>query len=154
MLFSRKSSPIGAGKVFISSDSGWWYWALVTAFFSNWTIISVSKRLQFLLTASSELRISYCLRKSSKWLMRSDSLENMSSTLISSSINSSFERFSSWFLVRTIIIYKDRWYKIKLRLYEFSVLNRKIGKARTMFTPPRVYRRWFCFIRVNSFVKV
>ena len=115
---------------------------------------SFTQQMVAVFTDSSEERISYCPEKSSKWLVRSDSLEDMSSTLISSSINSSFERFSSWFLVRTIIIYKDRWYKIKLRLYEFSVLNRKIGKARTMFTPPRVYRRWFCFIRVNSFVKV
>ena len=65
-LFSRTSSPIDAGTGFISSDSRRWYWALLTAFLSNWTILSVSKRLQFLLTVSSELRISYyCLRKSS-----------------------------------------------------------------------------------------
>ena len=73
-LFWRTSSPIDAGTGFISSDSRWWYWALLTAFLSNWTILSVSKRLQFLLTVSSELRISYRLRKSSKRLVRSDSL--------------------------------------------------------------------------------
>ena len=116
MLFSRTSSPTDAGTGFISSDSRQWYWALLTAFLSNWTILSVSKRLQFLLTVSSELRISYRLRKSSKRLVRSDSLEDMSSTLISSSINYFFERFSNWLLVRTIIIYKYRWYKIKIRL--------------------------------------
>ena len=75
MLFSRTSSLIDAETEFISSDSQQWYWALLTAFLSNWTILSVSKRLQFLLTASSELRISYCLRKSSKRLVRSDSLD-------------------------------------------------------------------------------
>ena len=107
-LFSRISLPIDAGTGFMSCDSRWWYWALLTAFLSNWTILSVSKRLQFLLTVSSELRISYRLRKSSKRLVRSDSLEDMSSTLISSSIYSSFERFSSWLLVRTIIIYEYR----------------------------------------------
>ena len=64
MLFSRTSSPVDVGTGFISSDSQWWYWALLTAFLSNWTILSVRKRLQFLLTVSSELRISYCLRKS------------------------------------------------------------------------------------------
>ena len=46
------------------------------AFLSNWTILSVSKWLQFLLTVSSELRISYHLRKSSKWLVRSDKLRD------------------------------------------------------------------------------
>ena len=115
-LFSRMSSPIETGTWFISSNSQWWYWALLTAFLSNWTILSVCKWLEFLLTVSSELRISYYLRKSLKWLVRSDSLEDMSSTLISLSINSSFERFSSWLLVRTIIIYEYRWYKIKIRL--------------------------------------
>ena len=30
-------------------------------------------------------------------------------------VNFSFERFSSWLLVRTIIIYEYRWYKIKIR---------------------------------------
>ena len=116
MLFSRKPSPIDAGKGFISSDSQRCYWALLTAFLSNWTILSVSKRFQFLLTVSSELRISYRLKKLSKRLVRSDSLEDMSSTRTSLSINSSFERFSSWLLVRTIIIYEYRWYKIKIRL--------------------------------------
>ena len=105
-LPSRTSSPIHARTEFIFSDSRQWYWALLTAFLSNWTILSVSKWLQFLLTVSSELRISYRLRKSSKQLVRSGSLEDMSSTLISLSINSSFERFSSWFLVHTIIIYE------------------------------------------------
>ena len=62
-LFSRISLPIDAGTGFMSCDSRWWYWALLTAFLSNWTILSVSKRLQFLLTVSSELRISYHLRK-------------------------------------------------------------------------------------------
>ena len=73
--FSRTSSLIDAGTGFISSDTRRWYWALLTAFLSSWIIPSVSKWLQYLLTASSELRISYCLRKSSKWLVRSDSLE-------------------------------------------------------------------------------
>ena len=92
MQFSR-ISPIDAGTGFISSDSQRWHWALLTAFLSNRTILSVSKWLQFLLTVSSESRISYRLRKLSKRLVRSDSLEDMSSTLISSSINSSFEIF-------------------------------------------------------------
>ena len=93
----------------ISSDSRRWYCALLTAFLSNLTILSLSKRLQFLLTVSSEERMSYRLRKSLKRLVRSGSLEDMSLILISSSINSSFEWFSSWLLVRTIMIYKYRW---------------------------------------------
>ena len=109
MLPSRTSSPIVAGTGFISSDSQRWYWALLTPFLSNWTILSQSNQLQFLLTVSSEEKISYCLRKSSKRLVRSSSLEDMSSTLISSSINSSFERISSWLLVLTIMIYENRW---------------------------------------------
>ena len=57
-LLSRISSPIVVGRGFISSDSWQWYWALSTAFLSNWTILSLSNRLQFLLTVSSEKRIS------------------------------------------------------------------------------------------------
>ena len=99
---------IEAGTGFISRDSRRSCCALLTAFLSNWIILSFSKRLQFLLTVSSEERISYRLRKSSKRLVRSNSLEDISSTLISSSVNSSFERFSSWLLVRTIMIYEYR----------------------------------------------
>ena len=66
-LFPITLSLIEAGTGFISSGSRW-YWALLTVFLSNWTILSVCKRLQFLRTVSSELRISYRLRKSSKRL--------------------------------------------------------------------------------------
>ena len=76
-LLLRTSSPVVAGTGFISSDSRRWYWALLAVFLSNWTFLSLSNRLQFLLTISSEERISYCLRKSSKRLVRSDSLEDM-----------------------------------------------------------------------------
>ena len=107
-LLSRTSASIEIGIGFISSDSRRWYCTLLTAFLSNWTILSLSKQLQFLLTVSSEERISYHLRKSLKRLVRSDSLEDIASTLISLSINSSFERFSSWLLVQTIMIYEYR----------------------------------------------
>ena len=96
-------------QIIISSDSCWQYCALLTAFLSNWTILSLSKWLQFLLTVSSEERISSCLRKSSKQLVKWDSLEHISSTLISLSINSSIERFSSWLFVQAIMIYEYRW---------------------------------------------
>ena len=76
MLLSRTSSSVVAGTTgFISSDSRRWYWALLTAFLSNWTILSLNNRLQFLLTVNSEERISYRLRKSSKQLVRSDSFK-------------------------------------------------------------------------------
>ena len=97
-LFSRKSSLIDAGTGFISSDSRRWYWILLTAFLSNWKNFSVSKRLQFLLTVRSELRISYRLRRSSEQLVRSDSLVDMSSTLINSSIFLPLKDFLVWFL--------------------------------------------------------
>ena len=58
----------------------------------------------------------YISLKISERLVKSDSLEDISSTLISSSINSSFERYSSWLLVQTIIIYEYTWYKIKIKL--------------------------------------
>ena len=94
--------PIDAETGFISSDSRRWYWALLTGLISNWTILSVSKRLQFLLTVSSELRISYRLRKSSKRLVTSDSLGDISSTLISSSINSFLKDFPVGFLFQPL----------------------------------------------------
>ena len=74
-LVSRISSPIDTETGFIPSDSWWWYWALLVAFLSNKTILSLGKRSHFLLTVSSERRILYRLRKSSKQLVRSDSLE-------------------------------------------------------------------------------
>ena len=73
-LFSRTSSSIEVGTGFISNDSWRWYCALLIAFLSNWIILS---RLQFLVTVSSEKSISYHLRKSSKRLVRSDSLEDI-----------------------------------------------------------------------------
>ena len=59
--------------------------------------------------------ILFCLKKS-KRLVRSDSLEDMSSTLISLLINSIFEKFSNWLLVRTIMIYQYKIYHIKIKL--------------------------------------
>ena len=97
----RQLMHVGTG--FISSASRRWYWALLTAFLSNWRIFSLNKPLQFLVIDSSEERISYRLKKSSKQLAGPDSLEQISSTLISSSIKSCFERFCSWLLVQTIM---------------------------------------------------
>lgn len=58
-------------------------------------ILSLGKGLQFLETASSEERISNLLQKSSNQVFRFASLEDTSSMLESSSINSSFERCCS-----------------------------------------------------------
>ena len=114
-LLLGTSWSFDAGTRFISSDSRRWYWAFLTAFLSNWTILSLKKQLQILLTDSSQERISNRLKKSSKRLVRSDSLEDMSSTLLTSSTNSSFERFCSWLLVRTITMYGYRWYNTKIK---------------------------------------
>ena len=58
-------------------------------------ILSLGKGLQFLETASSEERISNLLQKLSNQVFRFASLEDTSSMLESSSINSSFERCCS-----------------------------------------------------------
>ena len=63
MLFSRTSSPVDVGMGFISSNSWGWNCAVLTRFLSNWTIFSLSRQLQFLLTDSSEERISYVSKK-------------------------------------------------------------------------------------------
>ena len=55
---------IDVGTGFNNSDSWRWYWALLTAFLSNWTIFSVNRQLQFLVTTSSEERISNLFKKS------------------------------------------------------------------------------------------
>ena len=105
MLLSGTSLLTDIGTVFSSSDSRRWCCVLLNMFLSNWAILSLNKQLQFLVTASSKEGISYLLNKSSKWLVRSDNLEDLFSTLISFSINSSFERFSSWLLVPTNICF-------------------------------------------------
>ena len=88
-------------KKFNFSDLQWWYCALLVAFLYNWTIFSLNKQLQFLVRVRSVERISGLLKKP---LVRRDSLEEMSSTLTSSAINSSFESFSYWLLVQTVLI--------------------------------------------------
>ena len=61
MLPSRTPLPIDVETRFISNDSRRWYCAFLTAFLSNWTILSLNKRLQFFVADSSEERISYLL---------------------------------------------------------------------------------------------
>ena len=98
MLLSGTSLLIDIETAFSSSDSQRWCCALLNMFLSNWAILSLNKQLQFLVTASSKEGSSYLFNKSSKWLARSDNLEDLFSTIISFSINSSFERFPADFL--------------------------------------------------------
>ena len=103
MLLSKISLLIDIRIGLFSSDSRW-YSSLLTVFLSNLTIVSLNKLLQFLVTNSSEERISYLLKNPSKRLVRLDILEDKSSTLTSSLINSSSETFSSWLLVWTTMM--------------------------------------------------
>ena len=53
-LSSCSSLLIDAGTGFISINSCWWYWALLTAFLSSWMICSLRSQLQFFEIASLE----------------------------------------------------------------------------------------------------
>ena len=97
-MFSLSSSSLIDGGIgFTSTDSRRWYWALVTALFSNWTTLLVSNLLQFLVMAKSDETTSNLLKKSSNRFVKSEIFDVMSSTMMSSSISSSFERFSKVF---------------------------------------------------------
>ena len=58
-LLARTSLSVDGGAGFISSGSRRYHWALLTAFISNWRILSLYKQLQFLLTFTPEERISH-----------------------------------------------------------------------------------------------
>ena len=107
MFSSSPSSLIDGGTGFTSIDSHRWYWTLVTAFLSNWTTLLVSNLLQFLVMAKSDETTSNLLKKSSNWFIKSEIFDAMSSTVMSSSISSSFERSSNWLLVQTILVEDD-----------------------------------------------
>ena len=57
--------------------------------------------------AKSEETTSNFVKKTSNRLDKSESFDVISSTVISSSINSFFERFSNWLLVQTILVEDD-----------------------------------------------
>ena len=102
-IFSLSFPSLIDGEVgFTSTDSRRWYWALVTAFLSDWTILSISNLLQFFVIATSDERISNLridsMKKSSNRFDKWESFDVMSSILISSSMSSSLERFSIDFL--------------------------------------------------------
>ena len=84
MFSSSSSSLIDEGIGFTSTDSRRWYWALVTAFLSNWTTFSVSNLLQFLVIAKSDETTSNLLKKSSNRFVKSKIFDVMSSTVMSS----------------------------------------------------------------------
>ena len=102
MFISSSSALIDGWTGFTSTDSRRWYWAFVTAFLSNWTTLLVNL-LQFLAIAMSDETTSN-LKKSSNRFDKSKSFYDISSTVMSSSISSSFERFSNWLFVWTILI--------------------------------------------------
>ena len=106
--FTLSSSSLAEGGTwFTSTDSRRWYWAFATAFLSNWTTISVNNLLQFLAIAKSDETTSNPLKKSSNRFDKSESFDDISSTVMSSSISSSFERFYNWLLVGTILVKDD-----------------------------------------------
>ena len=57
--------------------------------------------------AKSEETTSNFVKKTSNRLEKSKSFDVISSTVISSSINSFFEKFSNWLLVQTILVEDD-----------------------------------------------
>ena len=107
MFSSSSSSLIDGGTGFTSTYHRRWYWTLVTAFLFKWTIFSVSNLLQFLVMANSDETTSNLLKKSSDRFLKSEIFDVMSMTVMSSSISSSFERFSNWLLVQTILVEDD-----------------------------------------------
>ena len=113
MFSSSSSLLIDGGTGFTFTNSRWWYWALVTAFLSNWTTLLVNNLLQFLEMTNSDETTSNLLKKLSSQFAKPDIFDVMSSTVMSSSIISSFERFSNWFLVRTILVEDDNRIQFK-----------------------------------------
>ena len=91
--FFKRWQAWGIG--FTSTDSHRWYRALVTGFLSSWTTLLVSNLLQFLVMAKSDETTSNLLKKSSNWFVKSEIFDIVSLMMTSSSITSSFERFSN-----------------------------------------------------------
>ena len=104
---SRTSSAISDGTELISRVSILLYWSLFRTLRSNWVISSSRSSLQRLEIDRSELTISYFAWKSLKRSLSSENFALMSflklSRLRTSSISSSFYKFSNWLLVRTIV---------------------------------------------------
>ena len=89
-MFSLSSSSLIDGRIgFISTDSHRWYRELETAFLSSWRTLSVSNLLQFLVMAKSDETTSNLLKKYLNRCVKSEIVDVMSSTVMSSSISSS-----------------------------------------------------------------
>ena len=65
MISSSSSLMIDGKTGFTSIDSHQWYWALATAFLSNWTTLSISNLLLFLVMTKFDETISNLQTKSS-----------------------------------------------------------------------------------------
>ena len=103
---SSTSSAISDGIGLISRVSLLLYWALFKLLRSNWVIRSSRRSLQRLVIDRLELTISYFASKLLKRSFNSENFTLMSflkfSRVRTSSISSSFDKFSNWLLVRTI----------------------------------------------------
>ena len=77
MFSLSSSSMIDWVAGFTSTDSRRWSWALVTAFFSNWTILSVNNLFQFLVLAKSDETFSNLHKKSLNWFDKPESFDDM-----------------------------------------------------------------------------
>ena len=103
---SRMLSAISDGTGLISRVSLLVYWALFKLLRSNWVIRSSRRSLQRLVIVRLELIISYFASKSLKRSFSSENFTFMSflkfSRLKTSSISSSFDKFSTLLLVCTI----------------------------------------------------
>ena len=104
--YSRTSSAISDGTGLILRVSLLVYWALFKLLHSDWVICSSRMSLQRLVIDRLELTISYFASKSLKRSFSSENFTLMSflkfSKLRTSSVSSSFDKFSNWLLVRTI----------------------------------------------------
>ena len=104
---SRTSSAVWEGTGLISRVFLLLYWVLLRLFRSKWVIRSSRTSLQRLEIDRLELTMSYFAWKSLKRSLSSENLALMSflklSRLRTSSISSSFDKFSNWLLVRTIV---------------------------------------------------
>ena len=135
---SRISSAICTGL--ISSVSLLLYWALFRLLRSNWAMHSRRSSLQRLEINRLELTVSYFAWKSLNQSLSSENFALMSflkfSRLRTLSISSSFDKFSDWLLVRTIVNNNN---------LEDKVWIRTIGDGcKTILTLRRSYGKSWC----------
>ena len=115
---SRTSSAISDGTGLISRVYLLVYWALFKLLCSNWVICSNRRSLQHLVINRLEFTISYFASKSLKPSFSLESFTLMAFLklrLRTSSISSSFNKFSNWLLVHTIFNNDKLEDKMKIR---------------------------------------